>query len=114
MGAHMLTLDDVLLVINQLYQIEKKAAAPAGASLERHLRSIRGRLDERGFRWHDPTGERFDESRTDCEASVAGDATGDLVIADVIKPVIRHHGPSGPVIVQKGVVVVTEHKRTPR
>ncbi|MNP69551.1 hypothetical protein D3C76_1656630 [compost metagenome] len=54
----------------------------------------------------DPLGQPFKETRTDLEATIVGAGTENLVVTEVIKPVIRLV--NGPVsrIVQKGIVVV--------
>ena len=60
-----------------------------------------------GLSYHNPIiGEKYDETRTDLEASIAGESTKDLVIKEVNKPIIRFRAPGIDRIVRKGVVVV--------
>jgi hypothetical protein len=59
-----------------------------------------------GLSYHNPIGEKYDETRTDLEANIAGESTKDLVIKEVNKPIIRFRAPGIDRIVRKGVVVV--------
>lgn len=67
---------------------------------------IQGKDDTTGFVYYNPIGEDYNITRTDCEASIAGDSTDNLLITEVIKPIIRLHSGSASFIVQKAVVVV--------
>ncbi len=97
----------LITVINQLHDLERKVQKMNDSrSLERNLRRMRAGLEGMGFSWHDPAGESYDETRTDCEASLVGDATGALVITETIKPLIRHNHEGFPKIIQRAVVVV--------
>jgi hypothetical protein len=90
-------------IINQVFEMEKKVAAkPDLASLQRNIDRIKASLEALQIAYHNPLGEKYSETRTDCEANIVGDLKGDLVIADVIKPVIFESA----VIVQKAVVLV--------
>ncbi|GAA4342120.1 hypothetical protein [Flaviaesturariibacter amylovorans] len=91
-------------IINQLHEIEKKL--PDGGSIGRHLERIRHELEALGYSWHAPTGEKWDATRTDCEASITGTLRDRMVITDVIKPVIHQEQEGTRRIVQKAVVVV--------
>jgi hypothetical protein len=42
-----------------------------------------------GLTIHNPLGETYDQTRLDCEANIAGESTENLVITEVIKPIIR-------------------------
>ena len=56
--------------------------------------------------YHDPTGEDYNETRTDCCASIAGEKTDNLKIIDVMKPIIRISDNGINRILQKAVVIV--------
>jgi len=64
--------------------------------------------------YEDPMGQPFSETRTDLEASISGVATDDLVVVEVIKPIIRAVIRDGAGefsrVVQKGIVVVESRK----
>lgn len=98
---------DLLFIINQAFEIEKKAARLTEKnSIGRNVQRIRDKFLELGFEIHDPMGEAYADTRTDCEASIAGDSLRGLRITDVIKPIIRQRTEAGSMIVQKAVVVV--------
>ena len=90
----------LLRIINQIFDIEKKSAQNAG--ILRHVERIKNTFDEMGYVIQNPMGEKYNETRTDCEASIVGTQIQNLVITDVIKPIVHNGG----VIVQKGVVIV--------
>ena len=92
--------NQLLRIINQVFDIERKSAQ--NAPVLRHIDRIRTAFEEMGYHIHNPSGEPHSETRTDCEASIAGSKLDNLVVAEVIKPIVRRQG----VIVQKGVVIV--------
>ena len=92
--------NQLLRIINQVFDIERKSAQ--NAPVLRHIDRIRTTFEEMGYQIHNPSGEPYNETRTDCEASISGSKLDNLVIAEVIKPIVRRQG----VIVQKGVVIV--------
>jgi hypothetical protein len=109
----------VLDLLNQLFEIDKKVQKLSEEnSIHRNIRKLRDRFED-GYplmigqslvrarlSYHDPTGEPYDETRTDCEASIAGESAENLRVVEVIKPVIRlQHGTTN-LIVQRAVVVV--------
>lgn len=94
-------------IINQIFEIEKKAnKLQETNSIGRNFRRIKQELEEMGIRYHNPTGEAYDETRTDCEASISGTSTQSLVITEVIKPIIRLEKDGFTQIIQRGIVVV--------
>jgi len=104
-------------IINQVFEIEKKASAlQESNTIHRNVNRLReimahdilrsGHEGDSGLTYHNPIGEDYSITRTDCEASIAGDSTTDLYIAEVIKPIIRLHQGSISIIVQKAIVVV--------
>ncbi len=111
----------ILDFINQLFEIEKKATSiKEENSIYRNINKIKMILEEDlfkdnskkliGFSFHNPIGERYNETRTDCEASIAGISVDNLIIVEVIKPIIYCNMINGDkpikIIVQKAVVVV--------
>lgn len=107
-------------LVNQVFEIEKKAAAlQEENSLHRNVAKLRNLIESElfqdtgttiGLSYHNPIGEAYNPSRTDCEASIAGAGADDLEIVEVIKPIVffsfRDDGMVRKVIVQKAVVVV--------
>lgn len=105
-------------IINQVFELEKKAAAlQEPHSLQRNINKLKDILehdmlslagkDDAGLVYHNPLGEPYDITRTDCDASIAGDTTGNLYITEVIKPIVRYKQGPLHLIVQKGIVVAT-------
>lgn len=101
---------------NQHFALSQKIKQlPDTGSLQRNLDRLSLMLSERlevfaepgmGLEVHDPLGEAYDETRTDCSASIAGEALENLVIVEVIKPIIRLRHQQMSRIVQQGVVIV--------
>ncbi len=96
-----------LKIINQVFEIEKKLAdKPDSESMRRNVDRIKNYFWELGLQIHNPQGERYNETRTDCEASIAGVSTQNLYVQEVIKPIVTQQQGAQAIIVQKGVVVV--------
>jgi len=110
-------------LVNQIFEIEKKAAQiQESNSIQRNVNKLKEILEydmggqsggePQGFIYYNPIGEDYNETRTDCEASIAGTRTDNLEIIEVIKPIIRYRKGGMNIIVQKAVVVV-ESKTKP-
>ena len=100
-------LSPFLTLINQIFDLQRKVERmEQGRSLHRNLRRMSESLAEMGFTWHDPTGEPYDETRTDCEASIAGDSSQNLRIVETLKPIVRLTHGRHPQLIQRAVVVV--------
>lgn len=96
-------------LLNQIFEIQKKIRnSELEKSLNRNLRRMLDSLTEAGYRIHDPSGERYDLTRLDCEAMVSGDKTEKLTIVEVVKPIVYHIVNGVPELVQKGVVLVEQ------
>jgi len=102
----------LLPLVNQLFDLEKKLnKLDKGQKAQRNLRRMRESLEDLGLFYHDPLGERYDETRTDCDASIAGEFSENLVITEVLKPII--HLKKGPIVqlLQVGLVIVAANQR---
>ena len=119
----------VLIVLNQIYQVEKKLTKlPEASDLRRNIERMKDAFEEDGLpvfdgggrpcflglTYEDPMGQTFKETRTDLEATIAGSSTENLVVVEVIKPIIRATFKGGEAgsskIVQKGIVIVESRK----
>lgn len=91
-------------IANQVHALEKKVEKDrqSGSVYIRPIQRIRQALLDLGVSYHSPDGERYSETRTDVEASVAGESTDNLTITQVIKPIVTINGQ----IVQAGIVIV--------
>jgi hypothetical protein len=98
----------LIKLINQFYDLQKKISLSNDAvSYQRHLERMANSFGELGLEMHDPTGELFNETRTDCEASIVGDIGDKMVVAEVIKPIIYLNNESSrKTILQRGVVLI--------
>jgi hypothetical protein len=106
----------ILTTLNQVYDLEQKLKKYVGpGNFSRGVERIRdafaeeGLEDSRGGRirlvYDDPMGQPVDDTRTDLEVSIAGSSTENLVVVEVIKPIIRAIIRDGVTqIVQRGVV----------
>lgn len=101
-------------LLNQVFEVEKKLERiDQPNSIDRNVRKMRELFDDAllegqdaGLVYHSPLGEPYDETRTDCEASIAGDVMDNLVVIEVIKPIIYLKIGGYKQIVQKAVVIV--------
>lgn len=97
----------LIKIINQLFEIQKKTEGkPEMSGISRNLARIHEYMGEIGLSVHNPVGETYNETRTDCEANIAGKISDKMVIAEVIKPIIYSGNESRKTIVQRGVVIV--------
>ncbi len=91
-------------IANQLHALDlKMAKEPNVAAYTRHLSRIRSLLAEEGIVYHSPEGEKYADTRTDIEATITGQATENLTIGQVIKPIVMFNNQ----IVQTGIVIVS-------
>lgn len=107
-------------LVNQVFEIEKKVSALTESnSIHRNVRRMKEWFEHElpwpssgqpvvlNLTYSDPTGESYNETRTDCDASIAGAGSDNLVIKEVIKPIIWYSVNGGPkTIIQQAVVVV--------
>jgi len=99
----------ILHFINQLTEIRQKIASEnLEKKFERNFNRMFSILEEEGFICRYPLGEKYDETCTDCDASIVGKETGNMHITQVIKPVIYKKCDDGIMLVQKAVVIVEE------
>lgn len=111
----------VLDLINQVFEIEKKSSQlKEENSIHRNLNKLKDLIENElfnnnginmGLSYHNPYGEAYSDTRTDCEASISGTLTENLEIVEVIKPIIFYSFLENQklikTIVQKAVVVVS-------
>ncbi|MBK8613089.1 MAG: hypothetical protein IPN85_06280 [Flavobacteriales bacterium] len=102
-------------ILDQVFEIEKKLASIEQTnSIARNINRLKelmaGINDDAGLSYEIPLGETFNETRNDVEASISGDSAEDLVITEVIKPIIRYRKGGIALIARKGVVIVQSAK----
>ena len=102
-----MTEQNTIQLINQLVEVRQKIAAEnLEKKFERNFNRMFAALEEEGFICRYPLGEKYSETRTDCEASIAGEESENMIIAQVIKPAIYRKNADGVSLVQKAVVIV--------
>ena len=97
-------------LLNQIHDIDKKLARiEQPNSIARNVRRMRevfeAELFSASLTYTSPLGEAYDETRTDCEASIGGTSADGLVITEVIKPMIYVSQNGVPTLIQKAVVI---------
>ncbi len=97
----------LLRLTNQVFALEQcLKAQPESPKLRRiHERMLR-ELEAMGLSYHVPLGESYDETRTDCEATLTSAHTSNLTIQEVIKPLIRYQQEGFTQILQRAIVMV--------
>jgi NAD-dependent SIR2 family protein deacetylase len=95
------------IIINQLFELIKKIEHNQHLDLySRNIDRLHSAIEEEGFKIHDPSGESYTETRTDCEASIVGKSMGKMRIKQVIKPAIYQKEGQGYQLVQRAIVIV--------
>lgn len=99
----------LLTALNQVYELEQRIAKQGDScNLRRNIDRLKDAFEELGLVYEDPMGQRVNETRTDLEVSIAGIGTENLIVVEVIKPVIRavdRGMPGFSKVVQRGIAV---------
>jgi len=91
---------------NLIFEMEKKTGTD-NTALQRILSKMKRVLEETGIMIYDPSGEKYNETRTDVEANITGTNLSNLVITDVIKPILYTETNGKKTLLQKAVVIVS-------
>ena len=109
----------IIIILNQLFEIERKTrGSDEYNKISRNLERIKDALalDNQGAElfYEDPTGDKYSDTRNDLEAHIVGDETENLVVIDVIKPIIRYGNRQLGLtqVIQRGVVSVESQNKT--
>ena len=99
-------------VINNVFEIERKLVTHGdrGNALK-NVEKLKATLADEGFFFEDPIGQPFQETRTDLEANISGSGTNQLVVVEVIKPIVRFGTRDSSRVIQKGIVVVQSQEQ---
>jgi hypothetical protein len=91
-----------------IFELEKKVLPKDNNSgLERIILKMKRVLEENNLYIYDPSGEKYTETRTDVEANIVSQNSGNnLYISQVIKPIIYIDKDGIKQLLQKGVVTV--------
>lgn len=96
----------LLPLINQITDLKQKITKEKNDQYERNWVRIFDFLEQNNYIIQVPLGEKYDENRTDCEASIVGKLTDNMAITQVIKPIVYFKENGTTQLVQKGVVIV--------
>ncbi len=94
-------------ILNQLFEMQTKMQQnQQDDKLERNFNRLFNLCEEQGFTMHNPLGEKYAESRTDCDANIVGKLSNTMVVSQVIKPIIYQNNNGEKRIAQKGIVMI--------
>ncbi len=100
-------------ILNQLFEIENKVKNINELnSIQRNIDRMKDYFETdalaegQGLVYYNPLGESFNETRTDCEASISGSSHENLEIIEVLKPIIYFKYANTQTVIQKAVVIV--------
>ena len=104
----------IITILNQLFEIERKSKENGHLDkIVRNIERIKSALiqdNQSGeIFYEDPTGEEYSETRNDLEVHIVGENTQDLIVVDVIKPIIRYGNRQLGLtqVIRRGLVSVT-------
>ena len=92
--------EKIFEIIDQIFDIERKVEMiNEPNSIQRNINRLKesfGNIFTRsnefdiGYIYENPLGESYDATRINVEANITGESTENLVITEVIKPIIRY------------------------
>lgn len=97
----------LLQILNNVCEIERKLGVNSElAPLRRNIERIKDALQHQHLFYEDPMGQSFSDTRNDLDASISGVGNDNLVVVEVIKPIVRLGTADFSRVVQRGIVVV--------
>ena len=97
---------NILPLINQIFELSNKLDHDYPKQYERQIQRIFNFFDANDYVIKNPLNEPYQESRTDIEANIVGSKKHNLVIVQVIKPIIYRKLDGQLTLIQKGIVIV--------
>jgi len=116
-----------LKILNQLYDMESKINSSKDCkttvnhikrNIERMNNIFLDLPDMNGcsinIEYLNPMNQKYDDTRNDLDANIIGEITENLVVVDVIKPIIKMVNQSSGIsqVIQKGMVSVKSNNNT--
>ena len=108
--SHLVTLNQMFEIENKLKKINEHNSIQRNIDRLKDFFETEALSEGQGLFYHNPLGEKFDETRTDCEATISGSGHDNLEIIEVIKPIIYVKYGQTQMIAQKGIVIVQSIK----
>jgi len=97
----------IVQIINQVAELNQKLIQEElGPKFERNLNRLFSIFEEQGYICSIPLGEKYNDARTDCTANVVGNEGKNMIITQVIKPIVYHKSNGTITLLQKGIVMV--------
>ncbi len=103
-----------IFILNQIFEIENKLSKlDISHTINRNIDKLKSFYEDSfddniSFIIENPKGQDYNETKTDIEANIVGDSTENLIVIDVIKPIIRVKQGGTNQIIQKGIVIVQD------
>lgn len=94
----------MLTIINQLFEIEKKAKDQQLLLFERNFERIQNELEDLGYLISNPIGKKYDPRDTSIEVNIIGNSS-EPKITKVLKPAVFQKDGSEVILIQKGIVI---------
>lgn len=92
-------------LLNQVFEISKKSKQLSIDKFDRNIERISWLLEQEGYTFKDPTGEEYNETRMDCQATILK-ADEPYTISETIKPIIFENKEGVLTIIQQARVVI--------
>jgi hypothetical protein len=92
-------------LLNQIFEIEKKKNQQQFDRIDRNIERMKWLLEQEGYIYKDPTGEIYNETRIDCQATILSE-TEPQIIRDTIKPIIYQTMGGSTTVVQQARVII--------
>lgn len=100
-------MEQIIQIINQVSEINQKLIQEnVLPKFERNLNRLFSIFEEEGYICTMPLGEKYNDARTDCTANVVGKEGKNMIITQVIKPIIYKKANGTITLLQKGIVMV--------
>jgi len=99
-------MNSIISIINQISEIQQKLKQDNILKpYERNFNRLFNTLEEEGYTYQNPLGEKYKDTRTDCVVNIVGKEGKNMIITQVIKPIIYKKEGNEIVLVQKGIVI---------
>jgi len=95
----------VIELLNQIFEIEKKKQQHDFDRIDRNIERLKWLLEQEGYTYKDPTGEAYNETRIDCQATILSEAEPQI-IRDTVKPIIYQTIDGQTAIIQQARVII--------
>jgi hypothetical protein len=92
-------------LLNQVFEISKKSKHLSIDKFDRNIERILWLLEQEGYVYKDPTGEEYNETRMDCQATILKEEEP-YIISETIKPIVFENKEGIFTIIQQARVVI--------